>query len=130
MNSQVTIPAYSVPSHDGGDDHGDGSLNLNGLTGDGDGTNGVYGDQSAFGSDGQGGFGGDDQFGGHGNGAYGHGPPGGESGGGVDGGQPGGDGGPLGNEGPPPPPPPRGKKLALACHFCRRRKLKSVLPSP
>lgn len=118
MNGQIIVPGYTnSASHEG-----DGSLNLNGLTGDG-GASGGYGDQGGFGGD-EHGFTGDDQFGGgdHGNGGYG--PPGGDGDGG-NGGPPGGDGGDQGDGGPPPPPP-RGKKLALACHFCRRRKLKSV----
>lgn len=107
MNGQLVVPGVTdVASHEG-----DGSLNLNGLTGDGS-NGGGY--DAGFGVGDSGGFGGDDHFGHNGNDGFGgndggDGPP-------DDGGDPG-DGG-------PPPPPPKGKKLALACHFCRRRKLK------
>ena len=98
-------------------------------------------DQHQDGQVGQGGYGSNDQhqdqYGhhDHGNGSEGYGQPG--DNGSLDGGQQhhqqqqqqqlqqaGDAGGDLMNQGPPPPPPPRGKKLALACHFCRRRKLK------
>jgi len=105
MNGQVTVPGMMQAASN----EGDGSLNLNGLTADG-GSNGGY--DHGYGGD-NGGYG----YGGNGHDNYG--PPGGEgsNGGGAGGGGGGGDGG-------PPPPPPKGKKLTLACHFCRRRKLK------
>lgn len=103
MNGQVRVPGMMQAASNEGD-----SLNLNGL-GDG-GSNGGY-DHGGYGGDGHGGFGYD------GNGHDNYGPPGGD---GSNGG--GGGGGP--GDGGPPPPPPKGKKLTLACHFCRRRKLK------
>lgn len=90
----------------------DDSLNLNNLGGDGQ-DGGGY-DQGGYGGDGHGGYGGDDHYGDHGNGGYG--PPGGNGAGGS--------GGEGNDPGEGPPPPPKGKKLQLACHFCRRRKLK------
>lgn len=102
MNSQVQVPGIMQAASNGGD-----SLNLNNL---GDGGNGEY-DQ---GYPGDGVYGGGDGYGDNGNGGYG--PPGGNGAGGS-----GGDGN---DPGEGPPPPPKGKKLQLACHFCRRRKLK------
>lgn len=107
MNGQVTVTGMIQAASN----EGDGSLNLNGLTGDGGG-NGGY--DHGYGGDG-GGYG----YGGNGHDNYG--PPGGE---GSNGGGQGGGGGGGGGDGGPPPPPPKGKKLTLACHFCRRRKLK------
>lgn len=106
MNGQVRVPGMMHAASN----EGDGSLNLNGLGGDG-GPNGGY--DHGYGGDGHGGYGYD------GNGHDGYGPPGGD---GSNGGGSGGGGGP--GDGGPPPPPPKGKKLTLACHFCRRRKLK------
>jgi hypothetical protein len=102
MAAQTQVPSIMQAASNGGD-----SLNLNNL---GDGGNGEYdqgypGDQI---------YGGGDGYGDNGNGGYG--PPGGNGAGGS-----GGDGN---DPGEGPPPPPKGKKLQLACHFCRRRKLK------
>ena len=103
MNGQIQVPGIvQAASHEGD------SLNLNNLGGD---ANGGY-DQGGYGGDG--GYGGNDGYGDNGNGGYG--PPGGNGAGGS-----GGDGN---DPGEGPPPPPKGKKLQLACHFCRRRKLK------
>jgi hypothetical protein len=105
----IQVPGIIQAASNEGD-----SLNLNNLGGDGGQDGGGY-DQGGYGGDGHGGYGGDDHYGDHGNGGYG--PPGGGNGAGGSGGE--------GNDpGEGPPPPPKGKKLQLACHFCRRRKLK------
>ena len=102
MAAQTQVPGMMQAASNGGD-----SLNLNNL---GDGGNGEY-DQGYSGDQI---YGGGDGYGDSGNGGYG--PPGGNGAGGS-----GGDGN---DPGEGPPPPPKGKKLQLACHFCRRRKLK------
>jgi hypothetical protein len=105
MNGQTQVPGILQAASNEGD-----SLNLNNLGGD---VNGGGYDQGGYGGDG-GGYGGGDGYGDNGNGGYGA-----PSGNGT-----GGNGGDGNDPGEGPPPPPKGKKLQLACHFCRRRKLK------
>ncbi|RXK42021.1 hypothetical protein M231_00742 [Tremella mesenterica] len=112
MPKGIVYASSTAPNGDIGE--GSGSANGGGYGGDGygDGNGGYGGNQE---NDGYGG-GGDDGDGGYG--------AGGGSGGSS--GQGGGDD--RGDENDPNRPSnrrtPRGKKLALACHFCRRRKLK------
>lgn len=109
MNGAIQVPGmYNAASH--GDD---GSLGMNGLGGDG---NGGYGGDYGGNYGGSGGdYGGGDYGGNAGEGSGG--------GGGHDGNNPNGNGDGDGNQ-PPLEHGQRSKKLALACHFCRRRKLK------